>query len=88
MSIEVPQISKNGAVVNMDKKENPLAVQSKQWILTALLALMEEKSYNNISIKELTAKAALDRKTPNCLYNSEGLRCDHLSPLRLSINLT
>ncbi len=47
----------------MDKKENPLAVQSKQWILNALLELMRQKSYHNISVKELAAKAALDRKT-------------------------
>ncbi len=47
----------------MDKKENPLAVQSKLWILSALLELMKEQPYNNISIKELTAKATLDRKT-------------------------
>ena len=47
----------------MNKKENPLAAQSKQWILSALLKLLKEKAYNNISIKELTAKAALDRKT-------------------------
>ena len=37
------------------KKENPLTVQSKQWILEALLKLMEEKNYEKITIKELTA---------------------------------
>lgn len=45
------------------KKENPLTVQSKQWILEALLKLMEEKNYEKITIKELTARADLDRKT-------------------------
>ena len=45
------------------KKENPLTVQSKQWILEALLKLMEEKDYEKITIKELTARADLDRKT-------------------------
>lgn len=45
------------------KKENPLTVQSKQWILEALLKLMEEKEYEKITIKELTARADLDRKT-------------------------
>lgn len=45
------------------KKKNPLTVQSKQWILEALLKLMEEKDYEKITIKELTARADLDRKT-------------------------
>lgn len=45
------------------KKENPIAVQSKQWILKALLELMEEKDYQSISIKELAERADLDRKT-------------------------
>ena len=45
------------------KKENPLTVESKQWILEALLKLMEEKNYEKITIKELTARADLDRKT-------------------------
>ena len=46
-----------------NKKENPLAAQSKQWILSALLSLMEEKDFDSISIKELMARAGLDRKT-------------------------
>jgi len=45
------------------KKSNPLAVQSKQWLLDALLQLMKEKSYREITIKELTERAGLDRKT-------------------------
>lgn len=46
-----------------NKKENPLSLQSKEWILSALLSLMEEKDFKSISIKELTARAGLDRKT-------------------------
>mgnify|MGYP001144944150 CR=1 FL=1 len=59
------------------KKENPLTVQSKQWILEALLKLMEEKDYEKITIKELTARADLDRKTfyRNFRSKEEGL-CD------------
>lgn len=45
------------------KKENPIAIQSKQWILAALLNLMEEKDFHSISITELTERASLDRKT-------------------------
>ena len=45
------------------KKVNPLTIQSKQWLLDALLQLMKEKTYNEITIKELTARANLDRKT-------------------------
>lgn len=45
------------------KKENPLSLQSKQWIVSALLSLMDEKDFNAISIKELAERAGLDRKT-------------------------
>lgn len=44
-------------------KENPIAVQSKQWLLSALLSLMEEKDFALITITELTKRADLDRKT-------------------------
>jgi len=44
-------------------KVNPLAAQSKEWLLDALLQLMSEKNYNDITIKELTKRADLDRKT-------------------------
>ena len=44
-------------------KVNPLAAQSKEWLLNALLQLMKEKKYNDITIKELTKRADLDRKT-------------------------
>ena len=44
-------------------KENPVAVQSKQMLLNALLELMEKKAYSSISIKELAECAGLDRKT-------------------------
>lgn len=44
-------------------KENPVAAQSKQMLLIALLELMEYKPYSSISIKELAECAGLDRKT-------------------------
>lgn len=45
------------------EKENPIAAQSKQWILSALLDLMKEKDFSMISITELAKRADLDRKT-------------------------
>lgn len=62
---QVPHILKNVAerMVMKKNKENPIAIQSKQWILSALLCLMEEKEFSRISIKELTLHAGLDRKT-------------------------
>ena len=47
----------------MEKKENPQTVRSKEWLLDALLQIMKEKSYREITIKELTKRAGLDRKT-------------------------
>ena len=46
-----------------NKKVNPLTLQSKQWLLDALLHLMKEKAYGEITVKELTEQAGLDRKT-------------------------
>lgn len=62
---QVPHILKSVAERMLMKKdkENPIAIQSKQWILTALLSLMKEKDFSCISIKELTLRAGLDRKT-------------------------
>lgn len=60
---QVPHKLKNVAGRMLMKKENPIAIQSKQWLLTALLCLMEKKDFCHISIKELTLYAGLDRKT-------------------------
>lgn len=45
------------------KSTNPLSMQSQEWLTNALLALMEEKEFKNISITEITAKADLSRRT-------------------------
>lgn len=42
---------------------NPTAIQSKKWIVEALLALMALKEYRFISVSELSAKAQIDRRT-------------------------
>lgn len=45
------------------KATNPIAIQSEVWLTNALLALMEEKTFKNISITEIAAKADLSRRT-------------------------
>lgn len=42
---------------------NPIAIQSQEWLINALLALMEEKAFKKISITEIAAKADLSRRT-------------------------
>lgn len=42
---------------------NPASIRSKMYLATALLELMDEKSYESISIKELTDRAMLSRRT-------------------------
>lgn len=42
---------------------NPLAIRSQEWLASALLALMEEKEFKDISIKEIAEKADLSRRT-------------------------
>jgi len=45
------------------EKKNPIAEQSRQWLVAALLALMEERPYHEITIKEIAYKAGLSRRT-------------------------
>lgn len=47
----------------MIESKNPLAVRSKKWIATALVALMQEKPFSKITIQEIAQKAELDRRT-------------------------
>lgn len=42
---------------------NPIAIQSREWLTNALLVLMEEKEFKNISITEIATKADLSRRT-------------------------
>lgn len=43
--------------------QNPVALQSQKWLVEALLALMREKPYRDIKIKDITNKAQVDRST-------------------------
>ena len=42
---------------------NPLALRSQEWLANALLSLMEEKKFQEISIKEIAERADLSRRT-------------------------
>lgn len=55
----------------MNHTENPKALQSQTWILQALLDLMQENSYNKISVSEICRKAGLDRRTFYRNFNSK-----------------
>ena len=47
----------------MNKSTNKLATQSKQWLLESFYKLLEEKSFQEISISEISKNAGLDRRT-------------------------
>ncbi|MGG0550425.1 TetR/AcrR family transcriptional regulator [Priestia megaterium] len=49
--------------MNNEKSNNPISIRSRKWIIDALLKLMEEKPYDKISIKEISDRAGLVRKT-------------------------
>lgn len=40
----------------MTKKTNPLIIKSQKWLVDALLTLMKQKAFNQITIKELQRK--------------------------------
>lgn len=46
-----------------NRNNHSLSLQSKQWFAEALIKLMEQKKYSEITIKELAERAGLDRKT-------------------------
>ena len=47
----------------MKKSQNPSAVRSRQEISTALLKLMQENPYAEISVKQIIMETSLARKT-------------------------
>ncbi len=47
----------------MNQKTNRIAEQSKKWLVESLLDLMEEKPYSTITVKEITDRAQLSRRT-------------------------
>lgn len=57
--------------VKMYSTQNPIAKQSQQWLVIALLDLMDEKTYTSISVKEISKKADLNRSTFYRNFNSK-----------------
>lgn len=55
----------------MYSTKNPVAIQSQKWLVSALLELMQKKSYESITIKEIAQKADLDRSTFYRNFNSK-----------------
>lgn len=45
------------------ESSNPISIQSKEWIVEALLELMKEKLYSEITITEISNKSQLARRT-------------------------
>lgn len=45
------------------ERKNPIAEKSKKWLIDALLQLMEDKPYQDISINDIAEKALLSRRT-------------------------
>ena len=55
----------------MTKSENPIAIRSKNMLAEALLVLMHEKAFHDISISELTKRADLSRRTFYRLFSTK-----------------
>ncbi|MGM9538797.1 MAG: TetR/AcrR family transcriptional regulator [Candidatus Onthomonas sp.] len=47
----------------MYQGDNPIALQSQSWLTDALLALMEEKPFEKISVADICRRADLSRQT-------------------------
>ena len=51
--------------------KNPSALRSKDWLRKALLQLLEEQKYTQITIKEICARADLSRQTFYQMFDSK-----------------
>lgn len=49
--------------MSMYQGNNPTAIKSQNWIVTAILNLMKEKPYKQITVKDICEKADLSRQT-------------------------
>ena len=58
--------------MNKEKSKNPISERSKKWITSALMELMKVKSYSEITIKEISSKADLVRRTFYRNFSSKG----------------
>ena len=50
-------------VSKIKKKVNPITLRSKKWIVNSLIELMDEKPYNQITLKEIAENVDLTRQT-------------------------
>jgi len=69
----VLQSSKNvpkGMELTMVEK-NPIAEQSRQWLIQSLLSLMNEKNYADITVTEIAKHALLSRRTFYRIFDSK-----------------
>lgn len=55
----------------MQPLKNPIAEQSRQWLIQSLLDLMGKKEYSNISVSEIAEHAQLSRRTFYRIFNSK-----------------
>ncbi|MEN6325953.1 MAG: TetR/AcrR family transcriptional regulator [Syntrophomonas sp.] len=55
----------------MYKGNNPIAIQSRNWMIDALLSLMKEKPYVSISIANICQRAGLSRQTFYNFFNEK-----------------
>lgn len=55
----------------MYQGENPTAIKSQQWIAQAATALMAEKPYSELSIRDICKRADLSRQTFYNLFDSK-----------------
>ena len=51
--------------------KNPTAIRSQQWLSEALLSLMEEKQYADISVKDICRRSDLSRQTFYQMFDSK-----------------
>lgn len=64
------------------KKKNPIAEQSRQWLIASLLSLMNEKDYFEITVTEIAEHALLSRRT---FYRTFGSKEEILQQHSLSL---
>ena len=51
--------------------KNPTAIRSKQWLSEALVSLMKEKQYAEISVKDICRRSDLSRQTFYQMFDSK-----------------
>ncbi len=57
--------------MNIETKLDPRVRRTRQWLQQALIALMKEKTFDKIQIKEITSRASLSRPTFYMHYDSK-----------------